>query len=94
MHAELCKGTLLVTGLTAVHHWCQVSSRLTSGAEALKTSGDMRAMGLRQSISGALQRVSGLRSPSGRPEPGEPCLITWLTKWLPLRALRNSFLCC
>ena len=74
MHAELCKRMPLVTGLTAVYRQCQVSSRLTSGAaEALKTSGDMRAMGLRQSISGALQRVSGLRSPSGGPEPGEPC---------------------
>jgi len=50
----------------------QVSSRLTSGAEALKTSGEMRSMSLRQSISGALQRVSGIRSPSGgAPEPGE-----------------------
>ena len=37
-------------------------------------------MGLRQSISGALQRVSGLRSPSGGPEPGESCLLTWLTE--------------
>ena len=73
MHAELCKVMTLVSGLTAVYRHCQVSSRLTSGAESLKTSGDMRAMGLRQSISGALQRVSGLRSPSGGPEPGEPC---------------------
>ncbi len=50
----------------------QVSSRLASGAEALKTSGDLRSISLRQSISGALQRVSGIRSPSGgAPAPGE-----------------------
>ena len=50
----------------------QVSSRLASGAEALKTSGDMRSLNLRQSISGALQRVSGIRSPgASAPEPGE-----------------------
>ena len=51
----------------------QVSSRLASGAEALKTSGDLRSLSLRQSISGALQRVSGIRSPAGSaPPPGEP----------------------
>ena len=51
----------------------QVSTRLASGAEALKTSGDLRSLSLRQSISGALQRVSGIRSPAGSaPPPGEP----------------------
>lgn len=50
----------------------QVSSRLASGAEALKTSGDLRSISLRQSISGALQRVSGIRSPGASgPAPGE-----------------------
>lgn len=48
-----------------------MSSRLTAGAEALKTSGDMRSMNLRQSISGALQRVGGMRSPGKGPEPGK-----------------------
>ena len=49
----------------------QVSSRLSAGPQAAKMSGDMRSGGLRLSISGALQRVSGIRSPSGPTESGE-----------------------
>ena len=51
----------------------QVSSRLSAGPQAARASADMRGSGgLRQSISGALQRVSGIRSPSGATESGEP----------------------
>ena len=51
----------------------QVSSRLSAGPQAARASADTRGSGgLRQSISGALQRVSGLRSPSGATESGEP----------------------
>ena len=59
----------------------QVSSRLSAGPQASRASADMRgSSGLRQSISGALQRVSGIRSPSGATESGEPPWLVPCTK--------------
>ena len=62
----------------------QVSSRLSAGPPAARASADMRSSGgLRQSISGALQRVSGIRSPSGATESGVP-------PWIPACTRRGS----
>ena len=70
----------------------QVSSRLSAGPQAARASADMRGSGgLRQSISGALQRVSGMRSPSGATESGEPpWLRPWQEKWQHLISLVSA----
>ena len=62
----------------------QVSFRLSAGPQAARASADMRSSGgLRQSISGALQRVSGIRSPSGATESGEPPMAIPMHKGAP-----------
>ena len=75
----------------------QVSSRLSAGPQAARASADMRGSGgLRQSISGALQRVSGIRSPSGATESGEPPVASPMHKaWQHLSSLVSaaSLLC-